>query len=181
MKLILILYFSSICLFSSGQSKKSIINDINNFKYQTYSNALFPSSTDSLKWIVYDYCASKKYEFLKEDNGYLEFSRKIYVPHTKNQLIESYVYIDILPRGLLKLIKVDTKEIRYEELFMFNQKQTNRNIITHDFDKRAFYEYLFNYFNKDPLKLPDELSRKIEKYNAKQNSEAKKLIVGRDY
>ena len=181
MKLILILYFSTICLFSLGQSKKSILKDINNFKYQTHSSALFPTSTDTLKWIVYDYCEREKYEFLKEDNGYLEFSKKIYAPHTKNQLIESYVYIDILPRGLLKLIKVDTKEVVHETPFFIDGKQINKNTITHDFDKREFYEYVFKHFNKDPLILPDELSEKIEKYNAKQTKADKKIIAGRDY
>lgn len=119
---------------------------------------------------------------MEDDSGHLEFVKKVKHPQIKNSLLNSYVYIDILPRGLFKKVTVKTQEVQYIRPFTnYSDEKQNKIIKTHDFNKRAFFQYLFRYFNKEPIKIPDKLLKRIEVYNTKQKKHKKKIIAGRDF
>lgn len=184
MKNLFYIYLFLITINSYSQNKSSIIKEVKSFQYETYSNSLYYTSDDTLKWVIYEYFKEKDYTLKQQrDSSYFYvYTKKFPHPQIKNRLVESFIYVDILPRGLLKKINIDIEEINHVRPFARTPNPKNNNSInTHYFDKRAFYKYLYTFFNKDKMNYPKELIDKINTYNLKQKKEKKKIIEGKDY
>jgi len=182
-------YIQIILLFVSanityGQSKKSLLKEIQKFEYKNYINQVYAISSDSLKFAIKSYFKNEGYH-LKSDTDLIVVACKnkrvacTTYPQHQVKIKGSYeectvkLCVSVQIKGSKnegKEMKINTKAI--SDMIMYGRRQLGEP----HFNELGFYKYVFRYIYHKMIQLPEELQIKINHYNQQQSKDSKKIL-----
>jgi hypothetical protein len=178
MKFVILIITLIFSLNSFSQSRKTLLKEIKVFEKETYFNAQYSATTDEIKLAATTYFTY--YKLYQQDSVSIILTKvqDLYAKYDRRQS-KHFVTALIEEKNGLKTVALSDKTEDYTQPFTHYEPNKNRGGFK--LNRLEFYRFLYHYFNKDPLTLPTELSKKVATYNSKQTKEEKKIIAGRDY
>jgi hypothetical protein len=173
-----ILLSMALCLtfsFASGQTKKEIMYELEDFARKKVSNKAYDVPFDQLWDAIYS-VGNTEYTDVKRES-----KTKAY--------IEFFMETDIYRENLTFEVRGENQP--YKVVYQLEKQSRTKNL---DGSYTAWVEgtgmpprYLYKLECKlyeliyGPIEYPASLLEKIEKYNAIQSKDKKKILLGRDY
>jgi len=193
MKTIYLLIALLLSSFSFAQNRKSLVKEINAYKYNIYESETLPTTKNELIILIQHYFSDNKYRFAYEKNDTLTFVKSVPVTY-KNQSYEREIYnykagryeertakfyVEVQLRSSNTKQKIPNiyAQLEHPNNLDFNVTQMGES----RFNNLDFYRYLHLNIFGSKLKLSPELYTKIENYNSQQTKEKNKLIAGKDF
>ena len=176
-----------------AQKRATIFKKIHSYRDSIYNKATYQTDSLDFAYAINKYLLKDGFAYVDKTNAYdLYYQKLVYLmcsPPPKGQKyrlsggkvgmckVAAYVLIDVIDTNEAFSFVLNVRTEEYSRQFL----QQPSILGQYKFDEAALKEHLYLYYYGSKPKLPSVLLAEIEKYNAKQKQEDKKIIEGRNY
>ena len=204
MKTLLVIFGLILTTNAFAQKKKVIIKEIDNYMYETISNATYATEIDSLKTVLKQYFQQNDFTRISESDTNMTFYAKVpficlirarrfanlanYRRYATCYRTNYRHYTSCYQNAYVTVSIYDEKsKINIAILTHVDKPTTSARMYTgtvfgrYKFDELSLRKYLYiNYYGKF-VPFTEHLANSINDHNAFQDKERKKIVRSRDY
>lgn len=179
MKIIFTFQFIFIFATCFSQNRKSVLNQIQDYKDSVVWTATYPSSPDGLESMINNYFLADGWEYYSDDS----LLRKRYAVYTRREEVCSIKEVCLNRRSQFTyrsgqaLLRVTVFDIKDGADFSLNRSCMPRV----NLDELQLRRHLYIHYFGDQIDFPVSLEEKIAQYNTRQKSERRLLVSATHY